>query len=77
MLGFKRFRSAATTISRIELMHRIREGQFDLATLGLKDTAAATGRDVVLFSRHLAEGTPRWKVNRQGDLDRPAGASLS
>jgi transposase-like protein len=35
MLGFKRFRSAATTISGIELMHRIREGQFDLATLGL------------------------------------------
>ena len=31
MLGFKRFRSAATTISGIELMHRIRKGQFDLA----------------------------------------------
>ncbi len=26
MLGFKRFRSAATTISGIELMHRIRKG---------------------------------------------------
>jgi hypothetical protein len=37
MLGFKRFRSAATTISGIELMHLIREGQFDLATLGLKE----------------------------------------
>ena len=30
MLGFKLFRSAATTISGIELMHRIRKGQFDL-----------------------------------------------
>jgi hypothetical protein len=34
MLGFKRFRSAATTISSIELMHRIRRDQFDLAKLG-------------------------------------------
>nr|WP_244196710.1 transposase [Paraburkholderia hospita] len=40
MLGFKRFRSAATTISGIELTHRIRKGQFDLAELGLKDAAA-------------------------------------
>jgi len=51
MLGFKRFRSAATTISGIELMHRIRKGQFDLATLGLKDTAAAAGWNAVLFNR--------------------------
>ena len=51
MLGFKRFRSAATTISGIELMHRIRKGQFDLATLGLKDTAAAAGWNADLFSR--------------------------
>ncbi|MGF6658530.1 transposase-like protein [Paraburkholderia atlantica] len=29
MLGFKRFGSAATTISGIELTHRIRKGQFD------------------------------------------------
>src|SRR5579864_2595625 len=35
MLGFKRFRSAATTISGIELMHRIRKGQFDLPALAL------------------------------------------
>jgi len=40
MLGFKRFRSAVTTISGIELTHRIRKGQFDLAKLGLKDVAA-------------------------------------
>jgi transposase-like protein len=40
MLGFKRFRSAATTISGIELTHRIRKGQFDLAKLSLENAAA-------------------------------------
>jgi len=40
MLGFKRFRSAATTISGIELTHRIRKGQFDLTDLGLKGATA-------------------------------------
>lgn len=39
ILGFKRFRSVVATISGIELMHRIRKGQLDLATLDLKDTA--------------------------------------
>ncbi|MGF6789730.1 IS6 family transposase [Paraburkholderia sp. 35.1] len=40
MLGFKRFRNAAITLSGIELVHRIRKGQFSLGKLGLKDTAA-------------------------------------
>jgi transposase-like protein len=40
MLGFKRFRSAAITRSGIELVHRIRKDQFNLAKLGLKDTAS-------------------------------------
>jgi transposase-like protein len=40
MLGFKRFRNAAITLSGIELVHRIRKGQFSLSKLGLKDTAA-------------------------------------
>ena len=48
MLGLKRFKSAATAISGIELMHRIRKGQFNLATLGLKDTAMPTVWNVVL-----------------------------
>ena len=39
MLGFKRFESAAITISGIELMHRIRKGQFGLARLRLDDPA--------------------------------------
>ncbi|CAB3742563.1 hypothetical protein LMG27174_06886 [Paraburkholderia rhynchosiae] len=37
MHGFKRFRHAAVTIAGIELAHRIRKGQFDLASLRLKD----------------------------------------
>ena len=48
MFGFKRFRSAATTIAGIELMHRIRKGQFDLATLDLTDTATPTVWNLVL-----------------------------
>jgi transposase-like protein len=48
MLGFKRFRSAATTISCVELMHRIRKGQFDL---GLEDIAVPSVWNVVLINR--------------------------
>ncbi|KVP83817.1 integrase [Burkholderia ubonensis] len=51
MLGFKRFRNAAITISGIELMHRIRKGQFDLRSLGLKDTAARAVWCAALFNR--------------------------
>ncbi len=50
MLGFKRFRNAATTISGIELMHRIRKGQCDLCDLRLNDTAASSAWDAVLFN---------------------------
>jgi transposase-like protein len=51
MLGFKRFRSAAVTISGIELIHRIRKGQFNLAKLGLRDTTAASVWNAVLSAR--------------------------
>ncbi|CAB3770756.1 IS6 family transposase [Paraburkholderia humisilvae] len=51
MLGFKRFRGATTTISGIGLMHRIRKGQFNLATLDLKDTATPTVWNAVLFAQ--------------------------
>jgi transposase-like protein len=40
MLSFKHFRRAATTIAGIELMHRIRRGQFKLGKLGVKDKTA-------------------------------------
>jgi transposase-like protein len=51
MLGLKRFRSAATTISGIELMHRIRKGQFDLATLHLKESATPAVWNAVLSAQ--------------------------
>ena len=51
MLGFKRFRNAATTIAGIELMHRIRKGQFDLCALGLKDTGAPSVWNAALFNQ--------------------------
>jgi transposase-like protein len=51
MPGFKRFRSTATTISGIELMHRIRKGQFDLAKLGLKNATTPAVWNAVLSTR--------------------------
>lgn len=51
MLGFKRFRFAKTTISGIELMHRIREGQFNLRTPELKDTAVPAVWNAILFNK--------------------------
>ena len=48
MLGFKRFRNAALTIAGIELMHRIRKGQFALGHLGLHGRAAPAAWDAVL-----------------------------
>ena len=41
MLGFKRFKNAAITIAGIELMHRIRKGQFNLAACLKEATARA------------------------------------
>ena len=40
MLGLKHFRRAATTIAGIELMHRIRKGQFKLNKLRVKQKTA-------------------------------------
>ena len=37
MLGFKNFDCAATTVAGIELLHRIRKGQFELGRLHLKN----------------------------------------
>jgi transposase-like protein len=37
MLGLKHFRRAATTIAGVELIHRIRKGQFKIGKLGVKD----------------------------------------
>jgi len=40
MLGFKRFRNASITIAGIELVHRIRKGQFALERLRLRGKTA-------------------------------------
>lgn len=40
MLGFKQFRNAAITIAGIELMHRIRKGQFGLRRFGVQGRTA-------------------------------------
>lgn len=40
MLGFKVFDRAAVTITGVELLHRIRKGQFNLRRLRLKGRAA-------------------------------------
>ncbi|CAE6867863.1 hypothetical protein R69746_08218 [Paraburkholderia aspalathi] len=51
MLGFGRFWSAATAISGIELMHRIRKGRFDLSALGFNDTTSHTAWNSALSNR--------------------------
>ncbi|WP_227747374.1 IS6 family transposase [Paraburkholderia franconis] len=51
MLGFKRLRNAAVTISGIELMHRIRKGQFDLTGVHLKETTVSSVWTAVLSTR--------------------------
>jgi transposase-like protein len=40
MLGFKQFRNAVITIAGIELMHRIRKGQFGLLRLRVQGGTA-------------------------------------
>jgi len=48
MLGFKRFRSATIVLAGIELMQRIRKGQFNLVELGHKNSAAPAIWNAVL-----------------------------
>lgn len=50
MLGFKRFDCAAVTISGIELLHRIRKGQFNLSRLLVKGHAAPAIWNAVLLA---------------------------
>ena len=56
MLGFKGFGSAAITIAGIEMMQRIRKGQFELARLGEAATAVWIVRDVDKTSRYTCDG---------------------
>lgn len=51
MLGFKRFKTAAITIAGIELLRRIRKGQFNLGRLRLRGRRAPAVWDAVLAAR--------------------------
>jgi hypothetical protein len=59
MLGFKQFHHAAITIAGIELMHRIRKGQFGLRRFGIRGQAASAVWNAVLeaLRSHDASGT--------------------
>ena len=48
MLGFKKFENAAITISGIELIHKIRKGQFDTSEMNLKERRAEEVWEAVL-----------------------------
>jgi transposase-like protein len=48
MLGFKNFDCAATTVAGIELLHRIRKGQFDLGRLRPKNQSVPAIWNAVL-----------------------------
>lgn len=48
MLGFKVFNCAAVTIAGVELLHRIRKGQFNLRRLCMAGQAAPAIWDAVL-----------------------------
>jgi transposase-like protein len=48
MLGFKQFRTAAITVAGIELLHRIRKGQFALGRVGVQGRAAPAVWNAVL-----------------------------
>jgi IS6 family transposase len=63
-LGFKVFARTAVTIAGIELLHRIRKGQFNLSRLRLKDQAAPAIWNALLST--WAAPLPR--VSRSFDL---------
>jgi hypothetical protein len=48
MLGFREFKNAAITIAGIELLHRIRKGQFGLRRLNVQGQAAPEVWNAVL-----------------------------
>ena len=48
MLGFKVFDRAAVTIAGVELLHRVRKGQFNLARLHVRGQAAPAIWNAVL-----------------------------
>jgi transposase-like protein len=51
MLGFKKLKNAVITLAGVELMHRIRKGQFSLTQLRLKDITASAVWNAVLSAQ--------------------------
>ena len=51
MLGFKQFKNAAITLAGVELMHRIRKGQFSLTQQRLKDITVPAIWNAVLSAQ--------------------------
>ena len=51
MLGFKVFSNAAITIAGVELMRRIRKGQFNLGKLRIKEASAPAVWNAVLSAQ--------------------------
>lgn len=50
MLGFKKFSNASVTISGIELIHKIKKGQFDTAKLCHSEVRVSPLQEIVLAS---------------------------
>ena len=66
MLGFKRFRSAATTISGIELMHRIRKQGLSMVVIEhvMRVIMSISDRVIVLnHGQQIAAGAPHSVAN--------------
>jgi len=51
MLGFKQLRTAAITVTRIELLLRIRKEQFNLGRLWLRNRCVSSVWDAALAAR--------------------------
>lgn len=60
MLGFKRFRHATVVIRGIELVHKIRKGQYDTSAVKMRaGSRAPQVWDAVLFGRDRTGGGTR------------------
>jgi hypothetical protein len=71
MLGFKRFDSAAVTISGIELVRKIQKHQFKISTLGGRSAPMPELWDAVLAARSESE-IPRAHRPRTNFCTEPA-----
>jgi hypothetical protein len=71
MLGLKNFGHAAITITGVELLHRIRKGQFALGRLRMSGTAAPE-----IWNAVPAAGVPLLSESLQSVLTDPSPITL-